>query len=79
MEWPNQTVTDETDDDSGPPDCTALVELAKHMLIERKFEYVLLGQFQFNVIEQRFEWYRQLSANYFGRSGRYSRPKSPSE
>ena len=32
--------------------CTALVELAKHMLIERKFEYVLLGQFQSDVIEQ---------------------------
>ena len=36
------------------------------MLIEREFEYVLLGQFQSDVIEQRFGWYRQLSgANYF--------------
>ena len=36
------------------------------MLIERKFEYVLLGQFQSDVIEQRFGWNRQLSgANYF--------------
>ena len=46
--------------------CTALVELAKHILIEKEFEYDLLGQFQSDVIDQRFRWYRQLSrANYF--------------
>ena len=36
------------------------------MLIEREFVYVLLGQFQSDVIVQRFGWYRQLSGvNYF--------------
>jgi hypothetical protein len=46
--------------------CTALVELARHMLTDRQFQYVLLGQFQSDAIEQRFGWYRQLSgANYY--------------
>ena len=46
--------------------CTALVELAKHILLDREFEYVLLGQLQSDVIEQCFGCYRQLSgANYF--------------
>lgn len=46
--------------------CTALGDLAKHMLHDKKFDYVLLGKFQSDPIEQRFGWYRQLSgANYF--------------
>jgi len=46
--------------------CIALVELAKHMLEDRQFDYILLGQFQSDAIEERFGWYRQLSgANYF--------------
>ena len=46
--------------------CTALVGLARHMLIHNQFSYVLLGQFQSNTIEKRFGWYRQLrGANYF--------------
>ena len=65
MEWLNQTVTDATDDDSSPPDLHRPVELAKHMLIEREFEYVLFGQFQFGVIEQRIVWYRQPSGENY--------------
>ena len=44
----------------------ASVALAKHMITERNYKYVLLGQFQSDAIEKRFGWYRQLSgANYF--------------
>ncbi len=44
----------------------ALREVAKYLLEEQKFKYVLLGQLQSDPIEKRFGWYRQLSGgNYF--------------
>lgn len=67
-EWSDQTKLSLTKETTTAvhQTCTALVELARHMLTDKKFEYVLLGQFQSDVIEQRFGWYRQLSgANYF--------------
>ena len=46
--------------------CRVLVEVAKYMLSEKLFKYVLFGQFLLDSIEKRFDWYQQLSeANYF--------------
>jgi len=44
----------------------ALADCASYMLDRLAFNYVLLGQLQFDAIESRFGWLRQLSgANYF--------------
>ena len=46
--------------------CGSIVPLATYLLIEKKFEYVLLGQLQSDPIEKRFGWYRGLAgSNYF--------------
>ena len=37
----------------------ALVALAKHIITERNYNYVLFGQFQSDAIKKRFGWYRQ--------------------
>jgi hypothetical protein len=44
----------------------ALMSIAKYLLEEKGFEYVLLGQIQTDDLEKRFGWYRQLlGANFF--------------
>ncbi len=43
-----------------------LASLARYLLTEKKYEYVLLGKVQSDPLEKRFGWYRQLAgANYF--------------
>ena len=44
----------------------AIVPLARYLLTEKKFDYVLLGQLQSDPIEKRFGWYRSLAgSNYY--------------
>ncbi len=44
----------------------ALIEMAKCLLEEHEFSYVLLGQIQSDPLEKRFGWYRHLAgSNYF--------------
>jgi len=46
--------------------CLALRECATYLLLQRGFNYVLLGNLQSDAIESRFGWLRQLSgANYY--------------
>ena len=43
----------------------ALIDLINHLFSEG-FNYILLGQFQSDMLESRFGWYRQMSgANYY--------------
>ena len=43
-----------------------LIAVAKFLLREKNFQYVLLGQIQSDPLEKRFSWYRQMSGgNYF--------------
>ena len=61
--WKSQTKLSLTSDTTTAVShtCIALVELARHLLIYRNFNYILVGQSQSDVIEQTFGWYRQLS------------------
>ena len=44
----------------------ALCDIAKYLLSDLGFSYVLLGKFQSDVLESRFGWYRQMcGGNYF--------------
>ena len=44
----------------------ALVACSKFLISKRSFNYVLLGKFQSDPIEQRFRWYRQMhGGNYY--------------
>jgi hypothetical protein len=44
----------------------ALVVLCRHLIIDLKFDYVLLGKAQSDDLEGRFSWYRQMSGgNYY--------------
>ncbi|KAG1673827.1 MFS-type transporter SLC18B1 [Nymphon striatum] len=46
--------------------CVTLPQIACYFLDVLKFQYVLFGKFQSDMIESRFGWYRQLSGgNYF--------------
>jgi len=46
--------------------CEAAVGLARFLLVEKEYRYVLLGQFQSDPLEERFGWYRTLGgSNYF--------------
>jgi len=45
---------------------SALMAAANYFLKEKNFNFLLLGQFQTDPLEERFGWYRQMSgANYF--------------
>ncbi|CAN7949992.1 unnamed protein product, partial [Ixodes pacificus] len=43
----------------------ALIELSRYCLEELGFEYVLLGKFQTDCLEERFGRYRQLSGSQY--------------
>lgn len=46
--------------------CCAMIQLSKHLLIYKGFNYVLLGCLSSDPLEQRYGWYRQSSgANYY--------------
>ncbi len=45
---------------------TGLTAVAKYLLEEKNYNFVLLGHLQSDPIEKRFSWYRQLSGgNYY--------------
>ena len=79
MEWPNQTVTDATDDDSGPPKLHRPGRTRKADA-DREFEYVLNGQSSLTSSSSASDGIGSSAAQTASfRSGRYSRLKSPPE